>query len=64
MYEWGYLNADGTETGVSDSFDTQADAELWFAMNWEPLSAAGTTDVVLRNTGDASEVYKMSLAPE
>ncbi len=64
MFEWGYLREDGAETGQSEPFETQADAELWFAMNWEPLGAAGTTDVILRNKDDASEVYKMSLAPE
>jgi len=64
MFEWGYLNTDGAETGQSDPFETQAAAELWFAMNWEPLGAAGTTDVVLRNKTDGAEVYKMSLAPE
>ncbi|MEA2557936.1 MAG: hypothetical protein QOG88_1474 [Actinomycetota bacterium] len=64
MFEWGFLDADGSETGQSESFDSQADAELWFAMNWEPLAAGGTTDVVLRDKSDGAEVYKMSLAAE
>ncbi len=64
MFEWAYLDAEGAETGTSEPFDTQEAAELWFAMNWEPLAAAGTSDVILRNAEDAGEVYKMSLAAE
>ena len=64
MFEWGYLSADGVGTGQSEPFATQPDAELWFAMNWEPLGAAGTPDVMLRNAEEGSEVCKMSLAPE
>lgn len=64
MLEWAYLNAEGAETGTSEPFDTQDAAELWFAMNWEPLAADGTADVILRNTRDGDEVYKMSLAAE
>ncbi|MEA2522495.1 MAG: hypothetical protein QOI81_2141 [Actinomycetota bacterium] len=64
MIEWAYLNAEGAETGTSEPFDTQEAAESWFAENWQPLATGGTADVILRNTEDGVEVYKMSLAPE
>jgi hypothetical protein len=64
MFEWAYLNAEGAETGTSEPFGTQEAAELWFATNWEPLAAGGTADVILRNTGNGAEIYKMSLAAE
>ena len=47
MYEWALFDAEGVETGASEAFDTQADAEAWFGTNWESLAAglrgAGTT---------------------
>jgi hypothetical protein len=64
MYTWALFDAEGTETGVTESFATQADAEAWFGANWESLAQAGTTDVALRNTEDGTEHYKMSLAAE
>jgi hypothetical protein len=64
MVEWVYIGADGEETGASEAFPTQADAEAWFGTNWEPLAAAGTTHVVLRDTGNGAEIYRMGLAPE
>lgn len=63
MVEWVFIDAEGTETGTSDPFGTQADAESWFGTSWESLSKGGTTDVALRDTDDGTEVYRMSLAP-
>jgi hypothetical protein len=64
MVEWVYIDAEGTETGTSESFASQADAEAWFGTNWTSLAEAGTSDVALRHTGDGTELYRMSLAEE
>ena len=64
MYEWALFYAEGAETGASEAFETQADAEAWFGTNWESLAAGGTADVALRNKEDGTEAYKMSLAAE
>jgi hypothetical protein len=64
MVEWVYVDTEGTETGTSEVFTAQADAEAWFGTNWESLAAAGTTHVALRDTGNGSEIYRMGLAPE
>jgi hypothetical protein len=64
MVEWVYMDAEGSETGTSEVFVGQEDAEAWFGTNWESLAANGTTHVALRDTGNGSEVYRMALAPE
>lgn len=64
MVEWVYIDAAGDETGTSEAFDTQADAEAWFGTNWEALAASGTTHVALRDTSGGTEVYRMGLGPE
>jgi hypothetical protein len=64
VVEWVYVDADGNETGTSEAFETQSDAETWFGTNWETLAANGTTHVALRDTGDGSEIYRMGLGPE
>lgn len=64
MVEWIYLDAQGDETGTSEAFVTQEEAEEWFGTNWEPLADAGTTHVVLRDTGNGAEIYRMGLAAE
>jgi hypothetical protein len=64
MFTWALFDSAGTETGTTESFGSQADAEAWFGANWEGLASDGTADVALRNTEDGSEVYKMSLAAE
>lgn len=64
MYEWALFDAEGVETGASEAFDTQADAEAWFGTHWQLLGAGGTADVALRNKEDGTEAYKMSLAAE
>jgi hypothetical protein len=58
------FDGEGVETGATESFETQADAEAWFGTNWESLAAGGTADVALRNKEDGTEAYKMSLAAE
>ena len=64
MVEWVFLDAGGVETGTSESFASQADAEAWFGTAWGSLSADGTTDVALRDLDSGDEIYRMSLAPE
>ena len=64
MVEWVLIGADGEETGTSESFASQADAEAWFGTAWESLSAGGTTHVALREVDDGDELYRMSLAGE
>lgn len=64
MFTWVLFDVEGAETGTTDPFASQADAEAWFGTNWEALAQEGTADVALRNTDDGSEVYKMSLAAE
>jgi hypothetical protein len=64
MVEWVYIEGDGVETGTSEAFETQADAEVWFGTNWEALAANGTAHVALRDTSDGSEIYRMGLGPE
>jgi len=64
VVEWVYIDAEGTETGTSEAFESQADAETWFGTNWESLATGGTTEVVLRDTGDGAEIYRMGLGPE
>jgi hypothetical protein len=64
MFTWALFDSEGTETGTTETFASQADAEAWFGGNWEDLAKTGTADVALRNTADGSEIYKMSLAAE
>jgi hypothetical protein len=64
MVEWVFLDAGGVETGTSESFASQADAEAWFGTAWGSLSADGTADVALRDLDSGDEIYRMSLAPE
>jgi hypothetical protein len=64
MFTWALLDALGTETGTTEAFASQTDAEAWFGTNWEALAQGGTAEVTLRDTDDGSEVYTMSLAAE
>lgn len=64
MVEWVYLDAQGEESGTSDVFVTQEDAEAWFGTNWESLATAGTTHVALRDTENGAEIYRMGLTAE
>lgn len=64
MVQWVFIGAGGVETGTSESFASQADAEAWFGTAWESLSADGTTDVALRDLDSGDELYRMSLAAE
>jgi hypothetical protein len=58
------FDASGNETGATDDFATQTEAEEWFGINWQAMADAGTSDVALRDTENGSEVYRMSLAPD
>jgi hypothetical protein len=64
MVEWVFIDAEGAETGTSEPFDSQTEAEAWFGTNWEALAASGTVNVALRDTSDGSEIYRMGLGPE
>jgi hypothetical protein len=64
MVEWVFIGAGGAETGTSETFASQADAEAWFGTAWESLSADGTTDVALRDLDSGDELYRMSQAAE
>ena len=64
MFTWALFDAEGAETGTTEAFESQADAEAWFGGNWEALARGGTADVALRNLEDGTEQYKMSLAAE
>lgn len=50
-FVWQYLDAAGQpmtgEAGTSVSFPTQADAEAWFAEEWEQLTDLGVAQVTL-----------------
>jgi hypothetical protein len=63
MYTWALFDAQGNETGTTEPFASQADAEAWFGTNWGSLARGGTADVALRDP-EGGEVYKMSLAAE
>jgi hypothetical protein len=64
MVEWVFIGTDGEETGSSEAFATQAEAEAWFGTAWESLGADGTTHVALRDLDSRDEIYRMSLAAE
>jgi hypothetical protein len=64
MYTWALFDAEGNETGTTDTFATQTEAEEWFGTNWPALAEGGTSDVGLRDTENGAEIYRMSLAPE
>jgi hypothetical protein len=64
MFTWALFDGQGIETGTTESFTSQAEAEEWFGGNWESLAKGGTADVALRDTDGGSELYKMSLAAE
>ena len=64
MFEWAFYDAEGQETGTSDPFPSQADAETWFGISWQTLATDGVTDVALRSTTDGNDVYTMNLAAE
>lgn len=67
-WRWRYTGGEGPREGASDApagsvdFPTQADAEAWFAGEWEELAAQGVTAVTLLH--EDAEVYgPMSLDP-
>ena len=66
MYRWvtePALDAGASaEAGLGQAFPTQADAEAWFAQEWQTLADAGVTDVTLMR--EEAEVYgPMGLDP-
>lgn len=63
MVEWVHIDVAGTDTGTSEPFEFQAQAEAGFATDWEMLAVAGTADIAHRDDGEGSEIYRMSLAP-
>ena len=64
MFTWVLFDATGSETGTTETFATQADAEAWLGAHWQAMAEDGTAEVALRDTDDGSDVYRMSLAPE
>jgi len=64
MIQWVFIGVDSDETGTSEAFASQADAEAWFGTAWESLSAGGTAHVALRDLDTGDELYRMSLAAE
>lgn len=52
-HRWRYETSDGTPmSGPEVAFDDAADAEEWFATNWEELAAQGVRQVVLLDGED------------
>ena len=41
MLAWHYLDADGSELGVSPRFDERDDAEAWMGERWADLRDHG-----------------------
>ena len=62
MVGWRYLNEDGRQTGRSQDFDDQTDAEAWLTSSWATLSEQGVESVELIDEGEV--VYRMSLREE
>ncbi|MBM6546173.1 hypothetical protein JNO54_08470 [Janibacter sp. YIM B02568] len=63
-YWWRYDGRQERPGGPQQScdFPTQADAEAWFAQEWQTLADAGVTDVTLMR--EEAEVYgPMGLDP-
>ena len=61
-WSWVLLDESGKEMRMTDSFDSQTEAEQWLTANWKELDDDGVASVSLRN--GAEETYRMSLAPE
>jgi hypothetical protein len=61
-WSWRYEGAHGeVQTGPSDSFPSQSDAESWLGQSWRELVSAGVVTAILLE--DDRVEYKMSLLP-
>ncbi|MDX6228032.1 MAG: hypothetical protein QOI76_1422 [Frankiales bacterium] len=61
-WTWRYENSGAAETGRSEEFPTQGDAESWIGETWRELAADGVDAVTLFE--DDRDVYgPMSLSP-
>jgi hypothetical protein len=58
---WRYLDASANETGWSEEFAAQGDAEAWLSERWAELADSGVDAVEL--VDDGREVFRMSLRP-
>ncbi len=63
MFDWAYADASGEITGSSEEFETQEAAEAWCGQAWAGLAEDGVAEMILRDLGAGSEVYRMSTAP-
>ena len=62
MVVWRYLDEGGRQTGQSEDFEDQADAESWLTSSWAALHEEGVDSVELIDAGTV--VYRMSLREE
>lgn len=61
-WAWRYEGATGqNESGTSETFPSQSDAESWLGQSWRELAAAGVATAVLME--DDRVEYRMSLLP-
>lgn len=58
-FTWVLLDANGSETRTTESFESQADAEAWMTGEWQSLLAEGAEYVSLRHDGE--QIYRMGL---
>lgn len=64
MFDWAYVDGSGEGLGNSEEFDSQEAAEAWVGEAWEGLVELGVAEMVLRDKGAGSDIYKMSLSSE
>lgn len=61
MLEWRYLDAEGRDVGVSESFDDRERAEAWMGEAWSDLLERGVEEVVLVDRDRGRTLYRMGL---
>ena len=63
-FAWALLDAEGAETGRSETFPDPEGAEAWLGGAWEDLAASGVQEVALLDLDAGRERYRMGLGEE
>ena len=64
VFEWAYLDTEGTELGRSSRFEDPEAAEAWISISCQDLAANGVEEVALFDHSRARHVYRMGLSAE
>ena len=64
MFLWTYLDGEGAEFGLSQTFPTREAAEGWMSEAWSGLAERGVEQVELMDQARDERLYRMSLGEE